>query len=279
MRGDRRFSAELRAGVFILLALGAAAILAPWIVPGPELIRMEEAWTPPGAGHWMGTDGLGRDVAARVVHGTRVSLAVGLLAAGIALGIGIPLGALAGYRGGAADRIVSRLTEAVLCFPTLVLALALLAAAPGWLRQLPDAARIALVVGLTGWTAVTRYLRAEFLRLRDSEMVTAARAAGAPGRRIVVRHILPAALPPVLVTAAFAVGASILVEAVLSFLGLGVRPPTPTWGGMLDEASQHVRRAWWFALFPGAALFLTVLACNLVGEGLRNLLDAGQRRR
>lgn len=279
MRGDRRLPAELRAGILILVSLGLAAIFAPWIAPGPEIIRMEEAWSPPGPGHWMGTDGLGRDVAARVVHGARVSLAVGLLAAAIALGIGIPLGAVSGYRGGAADRIVSRLTEAVLCFPTLVLALALLATAPGWLRRFPDAARISLVVGLTGWTAVTRYLRAEFLRLRDSEMVTAARAAGAPERRIVVRHILPAALPPVLVAAAFAVGASILVEAVLTFLGLGVRPPTPTWGGMLEEASQHVRRAWWFALFPGAALFVTVLACNLLGEGLRNVLDSGARRR
>jgi peptide/nickel transport system permease protein len=253
-------------------------LLAAPIPYAPERIDLERTLEPPSGAHWLGTDALGRDLAARLLHGSRVSLAVGLLATGFALLIGVPLGALAGYRGGWADAAVSRLIEAGLCFPNLLLILVVLVAGPPWLDRMPDALRIALVLGVTGWMAVARYLRAEFVKLRTSDMVTAARAAGGGHLRIVVRHLLPCSLAPVLVTAAFTVGAAIVTEAALSFLGLGVRPPTATWGGMLFEAREQVHRAWWLALFPGLALFFTVLACNWVGEGLGDLLDPRRGR-
>jgi peptide/nickel transport system permease protein len=169
--------------------------------------------------------------------------------------------------------VISRGIEAVLCFPTILLALALLATAPRWLEGLPDAARVGLVLGIAGWTPVARYLRGEFLRLGSSEMVAAARASGAGDWRIMGRHILPAAVAPVLVTAAFSVAAAILAEGTLSYLGLGVRPPTPSWGGMLQVASANLGRAWWLTVFPGCALFTVLLACNLFGEGIRDWLD------
>jgi peptide/nickel transport system permease protein len=258
--------------------LVATALVGPWLTADPYRLELDQVLSPPSGSHWLGTDVLGRDMAARVVHGARVSLAVGLLSAGFALLIGLPLGALAGYRGGWADALVSRTIETILCFPTLLLVLALLATAPSWLRQLSDVLRIALVLGLTGWVPVARYLRAEFVKLKQSEMVLAARALGGGHLRLALRHILPSALAPVLVTAAFAVGAAIGLEAALSFLGLGVRPPVPTWGGLLAEAREQVDRAWWLAVFPGVALFAALLSCNLLGEGLRDLLDPRARR-
>jgi peptide/nickel transport system permease protein len=259
--------------VISLLVLVGAALFAPWYAGDPNRIDLEVRLGAPSAAHWMGTDALGRDTAARVAHGGRVSLAVGLLAATFAIVIGVPLGAIAGYRGGWGDVVVSRLVETLLCFPGLVLVLALLVTSPSWLRALPDVVRIALVLGITGWVPVARYLRGEVLRLRQSDLVLAARAAGSGTIRVIVRHLLPSSLAPVLVTAAFAVGAAVGLEAALSFLGLGVRPPVPTWGGLLAEAREHVDRAWWLALFPGATLFVAIAACNLIGEGLRDLLD------
>jgi peptide/nickel transport system permease protein len=259
--------------------VGSRALLRAPVPHDPNRLDLNAVLLPPSRAHWMGTDALGRDVAARTIHGARVSLAVGLLAAAFALLVGVPLGAWAGYRGGWADAAVGRGIEAMLCFPTLLLALAILAMAPPWLRGLPDVLRIALVLGITGWIPVARYLRAEFMRLRGSDVVAAARAAGSGHLRIVIRHILPSALAPVLVTAAFAVGAAVGLEAALSFLGLGVRPPTATWGGLLADARELVDRAWWLALFPGVALFLAVLGCNLLGEGIRDLLDPRTRER
>jgi peptide/nickel transport system permease protein len=268
-----RWPANLRWGTVLIALLSLAALTAPWLAGDPARLDLDRRLLPPSADHWLGTDVLGRDMTARVIHGARVSLGVGLLSAAFAVLIGVPLGALAGYRGGWADAAVSRMVEAVLCFPTLLLVLALLATAPGWYLGIPDVLRIALVLGVTGWTPAARYLRAEFMRLGNSEMVLAARAVGAGHTRVVLRHILPSALAPVLVTVAFTVSAAIGLEAALSFLGLGVRPPVATWGGLLADAREQVDRAWWLALFPGAALFLTVLACNLVGEGIRDLLD------
>jgi peptide/nickel transport system permease protein len=265
--------AGLRWGAGLLAALCLAALVAPWLPLDPDRLDLGRILLPPSADHWLGTDALGRDMAARVLHGSRVSLAVGLLAAVFSLAIGVPLGALAGYRGGLGDAAVSRLVEAVLCFPTLLLVLAFLASAPEWIARLPDVLRIALVLGLTGWMPAARYVRAEVLKLERSEMVLAARAAGCGHLRLIARHILPSSLAPVLVTASFAVGAAVGLEAALSFLGLGVRPPVATWGGLLAHAREQVDRAWWLALFPGIALFLAVLSCNLVGEGLRDLLD------
>lgn len=258
-------------------ASGVAVLRAP-IPHGPSVLALDDTLRPPSSRHWMGTDALGRDIAARVLHGGRVSLGVGLLAALFAVGIGVPLGALAGYLRGWTDATISRLIETVLCFPTLLLILALLAAAPTWLRGLPDVPRIALVLGLTGWIPVARYLRGEFMKLRNSPMAQAARALGGSHLRVMARHILPSALAPVLVTAAFAVAAAIVVEASLSFLGLGVRPPIATWGGLLADAREQVDRAWWLAVFPGVALFLAVLGCNLLGEGVRDYLDPRSSR-
>jgi peptide/nickel transport system permease protein len=268
-----RLPANLRWGAILLALLAGTALAAPWFSVDPSRLDLERRLHPPSPVHWLGTDALGRDMAARVVHGARVSLAVGLLSAAFALVIGLPLGALAGYRGRWADAAVSRILEAVLCFPALLLVLALLAVSPAWFLGLSDVLRIALVLGLTGWMPAARYLRGEFMRLKRSEMVLAARAVGAGHLRVVVRHILPSAMAPVLVTVAFAVGTAVGLEAALSFLGLGVRPPIATWGGLLADAREQVDRAWWLALFPGTALFLTILGCNLVGEGVRDLLD------
>jgi peptide/nickel transport system permease protein len=269
----KRTPRQLILGLFLLGLMLLLTLAAPLLSGDPNRLGLEETLRPPSAQHWLGTDVLGRDTAARVLHGGKVSLSVGLLAAGFALLIGLPLGALAGYRGRWADALVSRAMEAVLCFPTLLLVLALLATAPAWLRSMSDVPRIALVLGLTGWVPVARYLRAEFVKLGRSEMVLAARSLGGSHLRVAALHILPSALAPVLVTAAFTVGAAIGLEAALSFLGLGVRPPIPTWGGLLAEAREHVDRAWWLAVFPGVALFAALLSCNLIGEGLRDLLD------
>jgi peptide/nickel transport system permease protein len=316
-RGSSASPRSLRAGSTTLAVLAALALLAPviatdrpWVardareqlvfpvfrirsgdppsasraivrapVPyRPETVNLDAVLEPPSSRHWLGTDGLGRDLAARLIHGARVSLGVGALSALLALLVGLPLGAAAGYHGGWADAAVSRSVEAVLCFPSLLLALALLAAAPPWLADLPDALRVAVVLGLTGWTGVARYLRGEFLKLVRSDLAASARATGAGAWRVVTRHLLPSALAPVLVITAFTAAGAILLEGALSFLGLGVRPPTPTWGGLLTEARAHVDQAWWLALFPGAALFVAVLGCNLLGEGIRDLLDPRSER-
>jgi peptide/nickel transport system permease protein len=274
----RRWSG-LVSGTLLAALLVVLAVVGPFATGDPRAQDLDERFAPPSRSHPLGTDGLGRDFAARLVHGARVSLGVGLLSAGVALALGLPLGAVAGYRGGWADALVSRVLESVLCFPTMLLALALLTAAPEGLRRLPDELRIALVLGATGWVPVARYLRAEFLKLRRSEMVLAARATGAGGLRVATLHVLPCALAPVLVTAAFTVGGAIALEAALSFLGLGVAPPRPTWGGLLEEARRHLDRGWWLALFPGLGLFAALAACNLIGEGLRDLLDPRARER
>jgi len=239
----------------------------------PNHIDLRAVLAPPSLRHWLGTDALGRDLLARVLHGARVSLAVGIVAAALAMLVGVPLGAVAGFRGGLVDGAVSRLVEATLAVPTLLLALAVLSSAAGWLAWLSESMRVAVVIGITGWMPVTRYVRAEFAKLRNSDVVAAARAMGATDLRIMSRHVLPSALAPVLVTAAFAVGAAVVLEAGLSFLGLGVHPPTPTWGSLLADAREQIRSAWWPAVFPAIALFLATTGCNLVAEGIRDVLD------
>jgi len=226
----------------------------------------------------MGTDGNGRDVFARWLHGARVSLSVGLAAAALSLVIGVPAGALSGYRGGRTDAVIGRAIDAAMCFPALVVTIALLSIDPPWLRSLPDALRIAVALAVVGWTPAARYLRGEFQKLRGSDAILAARAIGAGHSRIVARHLLPRSLAPVLVTLAFAIGASSLAEATLSFLGVGVPPPTASWGEMLYQAQHHVGRAWWLALFPGLALFMLVLGCNRLAEGIRDWMDPTYRR-
>ncbi|HET9424787.1 MAG TPA: ABC transporter permease [Gemmatimonadaceae bacterium] len=242
------------------------ALSAP--VPfSPNSIELADRLEPPGGGHLLGTDDLGRDILARMIHGARVSLAVGLLATLIALVVGSFLGALAGYYGGAADWIVSRVIEVVLCFPFLFLVLGIVA------LFRPSIWTIMIALGLTSWTSEARYVRGEFLRIREIEYAQAARASGARDARIIFRHLLPNALAPVIVSASFGVAVAILTESALSFLGLGVPLPTASWGGMLSKAYEHIEYAWWLVLFPGLAIFSTVAAFNIVGERFRDALD------
>jgi len=224
----------------------------------------------PSARHRLGTDETGRDVLARLVHGTRVSLAVGLVAVALYVLIGVALGALAGYFGGAVDLVVSRCVEVMLTFPTLFLVLALMALIPQ-----PTLAHLVLVLGLTRWPDVARLTRGEVLRVKELEFVTAARALGASPLRVLLRHVVPHCLAPVLVASAFGVAGAVLLESAPSCLGFGAPPPTASWGEILMQAHRYVTSpgAWWLALFPGAAIFLTVAAYNLVGEGLQEALD------
>jgi peptide/nickel transport system permease protein len=233
----------------------------------PNSIDLAARLQPPGGGHLLGTDDLGRDILSRMIHGARVSLAVGLFATLIALVVGSFFGALAGYYGGAADWVVSRIIEVVLCFPFLFLVLGIVA------LFRPSIWTIMIALGLTSWTSEARYVRGEFLRIREMEYAQAARASGARDARIIFRHLLPNALAPVFVSASFGVAVAILTESALSFLGLGVPLPTASWGSMLSKAYEHIEYAWWLVLFPGLAIFSTVAAFNLVGERFREALD------
>jgi peptide/nickel transport system permease protein len=231
----------------------------------PEILEPPPA--PPDRRHWLGTDDRGRDVFARLVHGTRVALAVGFVSVGIYTLIGMLLGVLGGYHGGRVDFWVCRLIEIGLTFPTFFLILIIMA-----LVERTSILTIMVVVGLTRWTDVARLVRAEVLRLRELDFVMAARACGAGPMRIMLRHLIPNALGPVLVNATFGVAGAIMVESALSFLGFGTPPPTASWGEVLAQAYEHQGR-WWLTLCPGALLFLTVSALNLLGEGLRDAVD------
>ena len=238
------------------------------LVPySPVETSLGEKLEPPSGRHWMGTDTLGRDVFSRVVHGAAIPLKVGFVAVSIALLIGLALGSLAGYYGGLVDMLISRLIEVVMSFPVLFLVLAVIAFLP------PSIFNVMVIIGLTRWTGIARYARGEFLRLKKEDFAYAARAIGASDRKIIFRHILPNSLAPVLVSATFGIAGAILVEAALSFLGLGVQPPTPSWGGMLSDAQEFLDVAWWLALFPGLGIFITVTAYNIFGEGLRDASD------
>ncbi len=242
------------------------ALRAP--VPfSPNTIELRSRLAAPTSAHYLGTDDLGRDVLSRMIHGARVSLAVGLLATLIAVVVGSFFGAIAGYYGGAADWIVSRTIEVVLCFPFLFLVLGIVALFK------PSIATLMIALGLTSWTSEARYVRGELLRIREAEFAQAARASGARDGRIIFRHLLPNALAPVIVTSSFGVAGAILTESALSFLGLGVPLPTASWGSILSAAGEHIDYAWWLILFPGLAIFTTVAAFNIVGEGLRDALD------
>ncbi|MBI4161333.1 MAG: ABC transporter permease, partial [Acidobacteria bacterium] len=229
---------------------------------------LEAILRPPDRLHWLGTDSLGRDVAARMIHGAGASMTVGVGAVGIAAGIGVLLGAVAGLFGGWVDSLLSRLLEVAFCFPTLFLILALVGI-PGSRGVLP----IVLAIGITRWTPIARYVRGEFLSLRERDFVRSARAAGASDGRILLRHLVPHSLPPVIVTAAFGVAGAVLLETALSFLGFGIQPPAPSWGNVLAEARDALGRGWWLAVWPTAAIFLTVLGFNWIGEGLRDRID------
>ncbi len=275
-RGDlareswRRFRSNKLAlsGGAVVVVLFLVSFLAPWIAPmDPDQIDVLALLNGPSKAHPFGTDHLGRDVLSRMIWGARISLKVGFVAVGIATLIGIVLGALAGYYGGFIDTLIMRFVDLMLCFPAFFLILAVIAILE------PSIWNIMIVIGLTGWMSVARLVRAEFLTLKSRDFVQAARALGANDARIILGHILPNAMAPVLVSATLGVAGAILTESALSFLGIGVQPPTPSWGNILTEGKDNITYAWWLSLYPGLAILITVLGYNLLGEGIRDSLD------
>ncbi len=255
-------------GLVIVITLCIIAIFAPWLAPyDPQAIDTWHILEPPSMAHLLGTDSLGRDCLSRLIYGARISLLVGIVAVGIATFIGTLLGALAGFYGKWVDTLIMRLVDIMLCFPTIFLIMAVIA----FLE--PSIWNIMVVIGLTSWMGVTRLVRAEFMSLRQRDFVLAAQITGASNARIIFSHILPNAVAPVLVTITLGVGGAILTESALSFLGIGVQPPTPSWGNMLTEGKDNLEIAWWLSVFPGMAILITVLGYNLLGEGLRDALD------
>ncbi len=230
-------------------------------------VNLKDAIQPPSSRHFLGTDEIGRDIASRVVHGSRVSLSVGFVAVSIYVAIGLVIGALAGYYGGLVDVIASRLIEIMLTIPTFFLIITVVAFLP------PSIFYIMVVIGITNWPTIARLTRGEFLKSKSLDYVVAARALGASDFRTIFRHVLPNALAPVFVAATFGVASAILIESTLSFLGFGAPPSAASWGSILSKARDLLPSAWWLTAFPGLAIFLTVTSYNLVGEGLRDAAD------
>lgn len=256
------------AGAIVVFMLMAAALLAPVVAPyDPTSIDVYNVLSPPSTAHLFGTDELGRDLLSRIIWGSRVSLKVGFVAVGIAIMIGILVGSIAGFYGGRVDAVLMRFVDMMLAFPTFFLILAVIAILE------PNIFTIMAVIGVTGWMDVARLVRAEFLTLKERDFVDAARAIGIRNKRLIMRHILPNALSPVFVAATFGIAGAILTESGLSFLGLGVQPPDPSWGNILTAGKDNIEIAWWLSLYPGLAILITVLSYNLVGEGLRDALD------
>jgi len=260
------------AGFVVIAVFVVLALFAPLIAPYDPIAT---SWTlvrkAPSAMHWFGTDELGRDVLARVVYGARASLLAGAIAVAIALGVGVPLGLLAGYRGGVIDALISRITDAMLACPFLILAIAL-AAFLG-----PSLGNAMIAIGVTTTPIFVRLTRGQTMSVKADDYVEAARAMGNPRWRIALVHILPNIMPALLVQATLSIAAAIIAEAALSFLGLGQQPPAPSWGSMLNAAQRFLTQAPWIAVWPGLAIFLVVLSLNLVGDGLRDALDPRAR--
>ena len=267
-----------RIGLVVVLLLVLAALLAPLIARhDPTAIDLAVALERPSAAHWLGTDVQGRDVWSRLVHGARVSLAVGIVSQVIALGLGVALGLVAGYYGRRVDDLVMRLADVTLAFPTLLLLIAMAAALS------PSLPTVILTIGVVGWAGMARLVRGQVLVVRDMEYVQAERALGAGDVRIMLRHVLPNVVAPVVIAATLGVAGAIMAEAALSFLGLGVQPPTPSWGAMIADGRDlsQLRSAPWTSLFPGLAIGAAVLGFNLLGDALRDALDpraAGLRK-
>ncbi len=233
---------------------------------GAREIDLANSLNPPGGDHYLGTDPIGRDLLAGLVHGSRISLSVGFVAAGIALLIGIVLGSLAGYYGGTVDIVIMRFVEIMMTLPTFFLIITIVAIYGSSILYIMAA------IGFTSWTGDAKLIRGEVLKVRNMEYVTAANSIGLPNRQIIFRHVIPNAIAPVLVSGAFAIAGAILTEAALSFLGFGVAATTVTWGSLLNEA-RSASNAWWLAIFPGVMIFIAVVTYNLIGEGLRDALD------
>jgi peptide/nickel transport system permease protein len=267
-------------GATILLVLALAAIFAPLVSPyDPKKTDLDSMLEPPSLIHPMGTDELGRDLLTRILYGGRVSLSIGILAMGLAVTVGAIIGGVGGFYGGWVDNILMRFTDMMLSFPQLFVLIILSLA----LRDIPIPAlrgtafasvlTIVLVIAVLAWMQVARLVRASFLSLKEKEFTEASRCVGASNGRIMARHLLPNALSPIIVAATFRVATSIITESGLSYLGFGVQPPTPTWGNMLKNAQDQMTRAPWTAIFPGLMIFVTVIAINFIGDGLRDALD------
>ena len=270
MRLRRRKSAML--GLVIVVLLILIAVLAPLIAPfDPAKQSYTTVRKAPSLLHWFGTDESGRDLFSRVVFGARASLMAGLVSIAIALGFGVPIGLLSAYRGGWTDTLISRFTDAMLAIPFLILAIAL-AAFLG-----PSLSNAMIAIGVTAMPIFIRLTRGQVMSVKVEDYVEAARAVGNPGYRIAFRHILPNILPALLVQATLSIAMAIIAEASLSFLGLGQQPPAPSWGSMLNTAQRFLTQAPWMAIYPGLAIFLTVLSFNLLGDGLRDALDPRER--
>jgi len=254
-------------GALVVIFFAIVALFAPLIAPyDPGKIDIENILTGPSPLHPLGTDSLGRDLFSRMVYGARISLMVGLIAVGIAAVIGIFLGALAGYYGKWVDVFIMRFVDIMLCFPTFFLILAVIALLE------PSIVNIMIIIGVTSWMGVARLIRAEILSLKERDFIYAEKAIGASDFRIIAKHLIPNAMAPVLVNITLGIAAAILVESSLSFLGIGVQPPTPSWGNILTEGKSVMGAAWWMVVFPGVAIFITVLGYNLLGEGIREKL-------
>lgn len=263
-------------GLIILTLVILSAVFAPWITPhDPNFQNLRARLEPPGGEHWLGTDHLGRDIFSRIIYAGRMSLFVGFAAMLGAVGMGTVLGALAGYYGRWVDAIIMRSVDVVLAFPNIFLLIALVAI----FQPTPD--KLIMVFALLSWPPTARLVRGEFLSLKQREYVLAARTLGMSDARIIFSQVLPNAMGPIIVAATLAVGTFILAESVLSFLGLGIQPPTATWGNMLTDAQsvRVFRTAWWYPTFPGVMILLTVLAFNFVGDGFRDALDPRVIRR
>ena len=262
-------------GIAVVVLVVALALLAPAIARhDPLRIDLAQQLRAPSAAHWMGTDVQGRDVWARLVYGARVSLAVGVVSQSIALALGVTLGLVAGYYGRLVDEVVMRLADVTLAFPTLLLLIAMAAALE------PSLGVVFVTIGVVGWAGMARLVRGQVLVVRQLEYVQASRALGARDGRIILRHVLPNVIAPVVIAATLGVAGAIMAEAALSFLGLGVQPPTPSWGSMIADGRDldQLRHAPWTSVFPGIAIGLAVLGFNLLGDALRDALDPRYRR-
>ncbi len=262
--------------LFIVLGLIILAIISPYIIPYPGHAKMEtnpqDKLLPPSSQYFFGTDELGRDIFSRVLCGTRISLNTALLAVGLALLIGIPLGAIAGSVGGYIDEVIMRITDIFLSFPPLLLAIAISAILG------PSLQNAMLSIAISWWPWYTRLIRGQAISLKERQFVKAAEAIGTSPAKIIFSHIVPNCISPVIVQASMDMGGVILTIASLSFLGLGAQPPTPEWGLMINTSRNYFLNAWWYSIFPGLAIFITVLAFNLLGDGLREILDPKTRK-
>jgi peptide/nickel transport system permease protein len=268
----RRNPTALAGGVIVLLFL-VVAIAAPLLAPyEPNVSSWLTVRKPPTAAHWMGTDDVGRDVMSRLIHGSRASLSAGIISVAIALLIGVPLGVLAGYYGGWLDAVISRVTEAVLACPFLILAIAL-AAFLG-----PSLTNAMIAIGISAAPIFVRLARGQVLSVKTEDYVQGARAVGCSDFRIIRRYILPNIFPPLLVQSTLTIATAIIAEASLSFLGLGQQPPDPSWGSMLNTAKNFITQAPWMAIWPGVAIFVVVFGFNILGDGLRDALDPRDSR-